>query len=600
MKNSKFDFDRIFREPDHFLLAPKHLRESKDFIKQCADENGGDFFIYVNDELKQDEDFVFENSSLHSSPLYLKEYKGYTFCKCLWGRVNYFSILRKYRNFDKDIALAIAYEGQLLEHYSPEFAFNNVSAFFYNSYDSFNYDEMSPKRQNNIYLAMASITKSFNRYKTNNKKIKNSDLFSKMSVIYDSKNFLNIKRKFKLDSKFIQQVLARNPDIYPYLDEKFKKKEKYLFLALHAKTPEIVDFNHSKYGIWILRSDTSGDLILSAPAKFHHSKNLYLAAKLGLSTLNGYTGKMNTEIARTLVELNPRNFLALSDIYKSDDLVIRTVLRRYPEIIADIDPHHPYYKKYATIAVKIDGHVLINIPEELWSDELISSALKNCGYTYRMLKSELKNNKKWIQIALKQAGEMYAEIPALYKSDLQIIWLALKNKPTIYEYLPTEFKNDLQICEYVYTKVPRMMEFMPKKCLINKLRIEDALKKDGLAWEFLPYKLKQDHGLMMVAESQNPLVIAKIINEHDSKFPLEYIKIKNQSYDLYSQLPDAFRNDPELALDAIKLNINNIYFLPVALMKNDDFMEKVYKVFRRECKRQWKLFKYNCDQLIAE
>ena len=163
MKTLKFDIGRIFREPDYFLQAPKHLRENKEFIKKCCDENGGDFFVYVDERLKQDENFVFDNSSLHSSPLYLKEYKGYTFCKCLWGRANYFSIHRKYRYFDRDIALAIAYEGQLIENYSPEFAFNKVSAFFYNSYDSFNYDELPPNLQNNIYLAMASkLTKITN------------------------------------------------------------------------------------------------------------------------------------------------------------------------------------------------------------------------------------------------------------------------------------------------------------------------------------------------------------------------------------------------------------------------------------------------------
>lgn len=599
MKTLKFDIGRIFREPDHFLQAPKHLREDKEFIQKCCNENGGDFFVYVNDQLKQDEDFVFENSSLHSSPSYLKEYKGYTFCKCLSGRAKYFSIPREYRYFDHDIALAVAYEGQLLEHYSPEFAFNKVSAFFYNSYDSFNYDELTPKLQRNIYLAMASITKSHFTHNSNNKYLNKNISFNQMLVIYDSKHFPNILKNFQLNPKFIQHVLARNPEIYPYLDKKFKNKEKYLLIALQAKNPEILEFNHSKYGIWCQRNNRLGDILLSAPEKFHNTKNLYRAAILGFSNFEHYKGKMNVEIARKIVEINPLNYDALNDYFQNHDLIIRTTIRKYPSIIQHISPKHTNYLKYVKIAIQVDGHLLTYIPENLWKDQLIEAALKNSGYIYRQLSDEIKKNEKYIRTALRQSGEMYKEIPSSYKSNTEIIWLALKNKPSIYEFLPTNFKNDLEICEYIYTKLPRMMEFMPKKCLINRYKISKALHIDGLAWEFIPHKLKQDHNLIHIAESQNPLILSKMYDSTNGKFPFEYIKMMNKQHDLYSTLPIALRNDPELALDAIILNIDNIYFLPVSLMKNDEFMEKVYKIFGKECKRQWKIFKMNCRKLVA-
>lgn len=599
MKNLKFDFNRIFREPDHFLLAPKQLRESRDFIKKCAAENGGDFFIYVDEQLKQDEDFVFENSSLHSSPLYLKEYKGYTFCKCLRGDSNYFSIHRSYRNFDQDIALSIAYEGRNIDHYSPEFAYNKTSCFHFSRYFSINYENIEPKFQNNIYIAMSALIEDWGVDISKYKKIIKNRLFCKMYLIHNAENVEKIPKKFLLDKKFVKAVLERNPDYYSHLNPKFKAQEKYLIIALNAKLPNINAINHSKYGISLVRSKKAGDLLLSAPKEFHRTKHLYCAAKLGLSNLNEYKGKMNLEIARKVVEIDPKNFHALSDSYKYHDLIIRTTIRKYPEIITEIDPIHPHYKAYIKIALQNDGSLLTFINESLWTDELISIALKNYGDSFNYLNEQSKNDEKFIKMAVKQSGKVFKEISLIHQSNHEIIWLALKNNPSAFEYLPSEYKNDIKICEYVYTKVPRIMEYMPKICLTNKLKIEEALEKDGLAWQFLPYKLKQDHGLMNVAESQNPLVLAKILNEKEEKFPLEYIKWKNQNHDLYAELPHVFRNDPTLALDAIKLNIDNIYFLPVALMKNDEFMQQVYKIFRKECKRQWTLFKNNCDQLIA-
>ena len=420
-----------------------------------------------------------------------------------------------------------------------------------------------------------------------------------MSVIYDAKNFVNILKKFQLDKKFVRHVLARNPDLYPYLDIKFKNKKKYLKIALNAQRPDIYHLNHSKYGIWVHRTITTGDLLLAAPKKLHTLENLYKAALLGLSTLDGYTGPMNAEIARKLVEHHIINYNALHNQFKNNDLIIRTTIRKYPRIIQEIDTTHEYYLAYVKIALQLDGGLIEFISKELWTDELICIALKSSGYAYNLFSSELRNNEQWIKIALKQAGEIYTEIPSIYKSNTEMIWLALKNKPAIYEHLPTAYKNDIEICEYVYTKLPRMMEFMPKKCLINHTKITKALNKDGLAWEFLPYKLKQDYDLINIAESQNPLILAKIYEEKGDKFPLEYIKMRNKENDLYSKLPIFLRNDTELALDAIKLNIDNIYFLPVALMKNDKFMQKVYKIFRKECKRQWIIFKHNCNQLIT-
>ena len=239
-----------------------------------------------------------------------------------------------------------------------------------------------------------------------------------MSVIYDAKNFVNILKKFQLDKKFVRHVLARNPDLYPYLDIKFKNKKKYLKIALNAQRPDIYHLNHSKYGIWVHRTITTGDLLLAAPKKLHTLENLYKAALLGLSTLDGYTGPMNAEIARKLVEHHIINYNALHNQFKNNDLIIRTTIRKYPRIIQEIDTTHEYYLAYVKIALQLDGGLIEFISKELWTDELICIALKSSGYAYNLFSSELRNNEQWIKIALKQAGEMYTEIPSIYKSNL--------------------------------------------------------------------------------------------------------------------------------------------------------------------------------------
>lgn len=44
MFDHQFNFSRLLNEPDHFLNAPKPLKDNKAFIKQCAQESTGDFF----------------------------------------------------------------------------------------------------------------------------------------------------------------------------------------------------------------------------------------------------------------------------------------------------------------------------------------------------------------------------------------------------------------------------------------------------------------------------------------------------------------------------------------------------------------------------
>lgn len=131
MTQNEFNLSRLLNEPDHFLNAPRHLREDKAFIEQCAQESTGDFFVYVDEKFKQDENFVFHNASLYATPQYLKAYKGYTFCHSLLRRgTHFFSIPRKFRYSDQDIALAIAYVGHNLDFFSSEFAFNATSTYF--------------------------------------------------------------------------------------------------------------------------------------------------------------------------------------------------------------------------------------------------------------------------------------------------------------------------------------------------------------------------------------------------------------------------------------------------------------------------------------
>ena len=76
MFDHQFNFSRLLNEPDHFLNAPKHLKDNKAFIEQCAQESTGDFFVYVDKKFKQDENFVFNCASLYATPQYLKAYKG--------------------------------------------------------------------------------------------------------------------------------------------------------------------------------------------------------------------------------------------------------------------------------------------------------------------------------------------------------------------------------------------------------------------------------------------------------------------------------------------------------------------------------------------
>jgi len=319
---------------------------------------------------------------------------------------------------------------------------------------------------------------------------------------------------------------------------------------------------------------------------------------LGISTLENYHGKITHEIARKLVEINPRYFHLLDKPLQQNDLIVRTALYKLPSIIQDISTQHLHYSKYLKIALRQNGELIRYIPKELITFELIHLAVKSNGNAYLYLDSKTQNNPEIALAAIKQYPEIYHQLSLHFQNDERFVWAALNGNPNLYKDLPKAFQNDLKICEYVYSKFPRMMEFMPKKLLNNREKILQAMDKDPDAWLYLPKKFQYNDDIIRNCAYNSAQVFTQLIlTDHIYPHP-EYICQRLKKQDLYMYLPIQIRENPDISLQAIEQDIHNIYYIPVALMKNNDFMEKIYSIFRKHCKAEWQNFKQNYDLLL--
>lgn len=601
MFDHQFNFSRLLNEPDHFLNAPKHLKDNKAFIEQCTQESTGDFFVYVNEKFKQDENFVFNCASLYATPQYLKAYKGYTFCHSLLGKTSFFSIPRKFRYLDHDIALAIAYSGHNLDFFSPQFAFNNTSAYFFNTYYSYNYEHLNPKQQANPYVAFATMLGTFPLDFSEQTQLFNNEIFCQLYVLFNAKNFTKIPQKFQKSPKFIKKVLAKNSDIFQFLPNKFRCKNKYIRLAFNAKIEmPAKHIGANRRMIFFEKLQEKGDFIFYAPQKFHTTKNLYKAAKLGISSISNYQGKMNDEIARKLVEINPKYFYFLDQKFQCNDLIIRTALYKCPSILSTLHPELQHYPKYLKIALQNKGALFTQISTQFKTRTLLEIALKSDGNVYLDLEEQYKQDKKLAFIAVKQCPDMFSALPDQFQNNKEIIWAALKGNPNIYKNLALKYQKNLEICEYIYTQLPRIIEFMPKKCLTNQAKIFQAIQKDPDIWQYLPKKIQQDHEIKNYCLNHSAKSVVEQLTIDSSYANLEWVLYKMQHLEIYPDLPLFLREDARISLLAIQQDFDNIYHLPVALMKNESFMEKIYQLFRKKCKQEWRYFKLSCDFLIQQ
>ena len=203
-------------------------------------------------------------------------------------------------------------------------------------------------------------------------------------------------------------------------------------------------------------------------------------------------------------------------------------------------------------------------------------------------------------IAIKQAPEMFNTLPNQLQNNKEIIWAALKGNPNIYKEIPLKYQKNLEICEYTYTQLPRMIEFMPKKRLTNQNKIFQAIQKDPDIWQYLPKKIQQNSEIKNYCLNHSAKTFVQQLTIDSNYATLEWVLSKMQHLDIYPDLPLFLRENSQISLHAIQQDFDNIYHLPVALMKNESFMEKIYQLFRKKCKQEWRHFKLSCDCLLHQ
>lgn len=487
-----------------------------------------------------------------------------------------------------------------LDYYSPELAFNTISAYLFCTYYSYNFKELSPKQQSNPYLAIAAtMDTSFPINLSTYPNLWSNHFFCKMYMICKAEYFLNIPSQLQNSKKFINQTLSKNYEIFQFLPNKFKKQQKYLDITFNAKTPIVQTSKYLNRCLYIYRTSKQGDQLFHADQKLHTCNNLFKAAQIGISSLNTYQGKMNVETARKLVEINANYFYLLPKKFHSNDLIIRTAIYKKPEIINILNESLDQYAQYIVIVLKQKGRLLKIIPRRFHTDQNIKIAIKNTGEIFLDLNKKYQSNRELALISLKQYPDIFPNLNDNFQSDPEFIWAAIKANPNIYKHLQKPFKDNPLICEYTFKKLPRMAKYIPKKFLKDEIKVLAAIQIDSSIWEYLPQKLQKNIQIASFCLENSPHLYPQIMKKIIRFSSLDYIKNSHKNLDIYRYLPLKYKEDQELATKAIKFNFDNIYSLPVSLMKNEYFMKKVYKTFRKICKKEWKQFKNNWKSILS-
>ncbi|MDY6072143.1 MAG: DUF4116 domain-containing protein [Bacilli bacterium] len=587
--------DAIKHNPELYFSLPYEIQQDKEIMLVAINsqyrfyEKNYDWYYHLSDNLKNDIEII--SDIIINNP----------------DRVD---LISKIENADKDIFLKLAKKTSLYSNFPDKFKndINIIETAISANIEIFN--ELSDNLKNDkriiqIFVSNLSVWK-IDKLSNYSLKISSRDEMKELLNLNGCAIFLGTD-ELKNDESLIKLSVSKEPYIYQYLDEKFKKNYDIMLIASKKNSYAMCQYfdgviNDKKAILSII--DDEPDVLAYASNQLKDDIELAEhALKKDIYTLKYLSDRlrndkkiinivMNTEsyhkpyyyFGNTI--LNDREFILSIDDYsiidyvpvkfKSDKEFVGKMIDLDEKNISKIDLKLFYDVDFIIDKIKNNLNLLEFFPIQIKNDkklinQLIDKLISFYNYDFndisqknRFFISLLKNNKNTFIL------ECYPEI---LNNEL-FLEEAIKVNSNIYAYLPQKYKNDYHLTyialyiAYHNYEIDNIINFVDKKILYDKNFALSLVDISPCFIEYLSDELRNDVDIVYKVGSKSPYYL-----RYAGKIALSNVdlikKMIKKNYNSYLYIDSSLKNDVSLALMAVNAGFSNYSFLSDSLKTNE-------------------------------
>ena len=309
----------------------------------------------------------------------------------------------------------------------------------------------------------------------------------------------------------------------------------------------------------------------------HHSGFLIENVRLG-DDKKGYK-----TLALAAVRQDPKVFQRLSSEFKEDRDIALAAAWGGANVLGG---KNILDKEIVLATIKHTGLALKFASNDLQSDlEVVFRAVSQNGLALRFASKELQANREIVLAAVNNTGGALEYADLKLRGDKTIVLSAIKDSATTLKFASDALKADKEIVLAAVRQIPEMVKIAspelqthPEILLVVK---EGLLKRSSLSQldlKSMIKPLKTDPQIITVALTYSPLNFVEVPNEL-LQIPMVQKAVRRaiilaieQKIYHYKDLADQFKNDQEILLAAIKLDITAFGFALTALKNEHAFV----------------------------
>jgi len=349
--------------------------------------------------------------------------------------------------------------------------------------------------------------------------------------------------------------------------------------------------------------------------------------------------KGDTAIIETILEHGSIDFAKLPDNTKNNKDILKLIIsesawefKNFPDFARDDE-------EISISAIKSDSGCIQYVSERLKADkEIVKLALSSDGGGWNLqyiTSKELLNDKELLKIAISTHDCAFGYVPEELQKDEELIKEAIKGKINSFsfELFPEKYKDNEALALKAVSDDAGCLQYLSDRLKDNEEVVLIAVKKRGMYLEYASKRLRDKKEVVLTAlqeggdtsrvnrymserfKKDKQIAIATI--EYDSRyldgldlevfndrevidaclkerqyfygtsykyFPLKFKEDRSITLSMakgmdfpLNEVPKKFKNDEEIVLNAIKDGATNFEFIGTELIKNLEFLKKLYK-----------------------
>lgn len=227
----------------------------------------------------------------------------------------------------------------------------------------------------------------------------------------------------------------------------------------------------------------------------------------------------------------------------------------------------------ALAAIEEDPYSFSKLSLKLRDNEKIAlRAVSKNGFYLRFVSSRLKKSPKIVGAAVKCCLGAWELVDEKLKKDKDFVLEIIKEQYFVLMYLP-EFCKNKDFMKKATEANPLALRYCPKEITGDEKIAKKAIRRNGLAWEFLGFSLRGKKDLALMAANQNPLVLRDMPDAiKTDKLVKEVLKKHGGRWLLYATYDQ--RDNPEIVNLAMKTRPDLFRLASDRLQYNPELLEE--------------------------